>query len=48
MHLLHGYIHQIIDDPEYFEQPYHNNDYNNGVKDFFDFVIHGDESIHQP
>lgn len=45
---LHMYIHYIIKKPKYFKQPDNNKDYNDYVKDIFDFRIHRDISVNEP
>lgn len=45
---LNGHIRQVMEKPEYFEQPYNYGYYHNNIKNFFDFGIHRDVGVDKP
>jgi predicted glycosyltransferase len=45
---LYMILHQVSDNPKYFEKPDDYNDYDHNIKDGFDFMIHGDISVYKP
>ena len=48
MVLSNMYTHEVAENPKYFEKPDNNDNYDNCVKDVFDFAIHRDKIIDKP
>lgn len=42
------YIHQVAEKSKYFQKPNNKDDHHNKIEDFFDLVVHRNESIDNP
>lgn len=46
--ILNAYITQVMENPEYFQKPYNNEDYHHNIQNGFNLFIHRDVRINEP